>query len=301
MSVAVPTRAYCAAFTALGVVMEQATTDGVFVKTQQHFDRLSALPLQSDVYYRDGDRKLKGKIVEVGSMERNLKEERFIKVQVQPARREFTKVGQAGGKTYIVWPEFAHNVENATKAHGELPSQQKGQSVRENADFASHFFENQLSGVALDSQVLCTIVGRSNSLVREIKETKLALQTPEEDKQIAGALQDIIRIRRFGRESEQYFAEVVPLDATQDQPGSESSPIVIFDGSTSFLKRRDDWRGSSWIVIVDRTEQLFDEAVEVLNQDYLKRRKINSEIDSVFSLLPDAPAGVELFAYMETC
>ena len=48
-------------------------------------------------------------------------------------------------------------------------------------------------------------------------------------------------------------------------------PLVVFDGAGGFLKWRDKWAHCNWIVILDRTEPRFTEAVQVVNEKYLSR------------------------------
>ncbi len=71
--------------------------------------------------------------------------------------------------------------------------------------------------------------------------------------------------------------------------------MTIFDGAVSFLKWRDYWRKSNWIVLLDKTESRFQEAVDLLNQEYIEKRIGESLNENMFSL----PEGIEIIAFNE--
>ena len=56
--------------------------------------------------------------------------------------------------------------------------------------------------------------------------------------------------------------------------------IVIFDGARAFLKFKQKYRSNSWIVLLDRTGSAYQDAVEALNQDYVKAQRIDFPIDN---------------------
>jgi len=70
--------------------------------------------------------------------------------------------------------------------------------------------------------------------------------------------------------------------------------VVIFDGSEGFIKQREVFRGLPWLVILDRTDSLYQAARQELENMYVAR---GGEIDA--SDLPGKPLGVEvqLFEY----
>ncbi len=282
-----PTRAYCAAFTALGVVTQLASESDIFVHKDEHFECLLNLRPGTAVHLEINGRKVKGIFEGAGSHEFKGDEHRHVKIRV--------KSRKAGGQTRCISAKDAHKIEVLTESTDELPDRQKGHRVTTTTEFADRFFPQTLDSSASSSEILCAIVGRASALVEEIRETKLTIC--DSDEKLAGSLQDVIRIRSFSGEREHFLADVLPSDRPTSEPLSNVPPVVLFDGAAAFLSRRNDWRDSNWIVLVDRTEPNFESAVDVLNQDYLAARTTAVDLSPEFSDLPDAPPSVELFAY----
>lgn len=294
IAAAVPTRAYCAAFNSLGVVTANASADGVFVESELHFQRLRQLPFGAAVLYRQKSKKLKGRLEGSDTVpQKDGTEKPCVRIRVHNRG--------SGGLTHLVYAENAHKVEIVGGVQGELPKKQKGRRVKSSIEFVDEFFPNEsLESVALKSRVLCAIVGRANALLREMKETKLAVQSSDKQQVTRGTLQDVVRIRAFaGNEADHFLADVVPVDSkTVDL--DDSPPVVVFDGAAGFLKQRSKWPLSNLVVILDRTEPGFDDAVAAQNETYMKRRVGDNEVEGLASL-PDAPPGVEIVAFEERC
>lgn len=145
----------------------------------------------------------------------------------------------------------------------------------------------------------CIILGHVNNLEAEIQGETFAVISP--DKNIAeGLLQDIIRARRFLKEGEGYRSEVFPVtlpEAPKIQ-NNETPLFVIFDGPIGFLKWRDYWQESNWILILDRTENVssFFESASIINQRYIQKRL---ERDEKYNDLQPVPQGIELIIFEE--
>ena len=292
IAVAVPTRAYCAAFTALGAITANASGDEIFVESESQFKQLCELRHNAAVLLRKGKRKLKGRYTGVDTLEKNGIPTPHVRIQVN------SRAG--GGTTHLISPELAHRVEISVGNRQELPKQQKGHRIKSSIEFVDEFFpDHSLDNVALKSRLLCAIVGRANTLMREMKDTRLAVQNPEQQETARGTLQDVVRIRSFGAETDHFLAEVVPADS-KTMETDEAPPVVVFDGSYGFLKQRSRWPQSNLVVVLDRTEPGFDDAVNTQNENYMKRRAADDQLEELGSL-PDAPPGVEIVAFEEKC
>ena len=57
--------------------------------------------------------------------------------------------------------------------------------------------------------------------------------------------------------------------------------LAVFDGSRSYLKCRHLWPDTSHCVVLDRTEIAFDEAVQMINQDFVQKRVGNEWSDRI--------------------
>ena len=113
-------------------------------------------------------------------------------------------------------------------------------------------------------------------------------------KELAGTLRDLLRVRRLFNKDESFRSDIFPVNKAENAKLSEQMTphVVIFDGSVGYLKWRDNWAQSNWLVILDRTEPRFREAVQVINEEYLNRT-------SEEELRPSrpAPSSVDIVAF----
>jgi hypothetical protein len=101
-----------------------------------------------------------------------------------------------------------------------------------------------------------------------------------------------LKIHRFHKDS--YNSEILPIRQAKPEFLNSITPhTVIFDGANTFLKSREYWLKSHNIVLLDRTEPHFQEAVDVINQNYYSR------FDDVSLKRITLPFGVEHIAYQE--
>ncbi|MEQ8974167.1 MAG: hypothetical protein RIE73_27700 [Coleofasciculus sp. C1-SOL-03] len=284
VALAIPTRAYAAALTAFGVVVTRATLSNSQIEdTNKYFERLCNLSQGTPVTFFNKGRKFKG-FYEGLDKSRG---QRRLRIRVESRK--------TGGLTYLVPLEEAHKIEIRTSPIRNLPKKQNGRKI-----FAHSKFLEDILGVEKaktcfnESQLDCIILGKRNLLNKEIKQTNFALN-PSFKK--IGVLQDVLRVRHFfSTDNPAYRSEVFSVTARKRPSLSDSKiPFVtIFDGASSFIKCRDDWRSSHWIILLDRTEIHFQEAVDIVNQDYINRVD-EEEIPN----LPSRPPGVELVNYQE--
>jgi hypothetical protein len=147
------------------------------------------------------------------------------------------------------------------------------------------------------SRLECIMLGRIGELRHEIVDTPFAIQVAPRDFE-EGNLQQLIRVRRFSGSGQSYRSNVVDVSRSGSpfQNDRDLPSIVVFDGSRSFLRWRDYWRQSNWILCLDRTEADFEEAVEELNREYTQRRsRLNWSVRT-----PLAPSRVEMLVYQES-
>ena len=70
---------------------------------------------------------------------------------------------------------------------------------------------------------------------------------------------------------------------------------VVFDGALGFLKWGQMWHGRHQVVILDRTEPYFDDAISAINTRFSQNRT-DGEVALPGS---DAPPGGEVLAFRE--
>lgn len=299
IGVAVPTRAFCAPLVSLGAVTGEAD-ERVHKSQQKHFSELLKLPSGTAVTLQVKDRVLQARIEGSGKLERNGEMVDFVKVK--------PKKGQ------VQWVPLKNSHRVKLSNHkSAVPNRQIGQRVQDNSSFSRHFFSQEAAEHgAIGSSKLCAVIGSRRQLKHEFREQKFLVRTDYENTD-EGTLQDVVRVKSFGKESEQFLSEIFNpserpgIDATQpiaeviSQPDSDlmvDFPVVIFDGCLPFLQQHFHWGGQNQVVILDRTDRKFDDAVDEFNRQFI-RRIVDTDILESLEFLPEAPPGVELQLFEE--
>lgn len=134
----------------------------------------------------------------------------------------------------------------------------------------------------------CLIIGHINALEPEVCNG---------DVSTAGgrALQELLKVRRFAsRRDKDIRSDVIAGGAELPQGLKDAQPaVVIFDGAETFRRWKETWRSSAWVVVLDRTSRQFDEAVALVEQEFIERR---CDDDDPLAGVEVAP-GVELMSF----
>ena len=180
---------------------------------------------------------------------------------------------------------------------GKLPKKQ----ASENKRFANGFVDCLLGDadpvqLGLRSKLVCAIVGKKNLLEHEVRQTPLAVHV-NGSCQAEGQLQDVLRIDRFVTGEQSYRSALVPVGSGEPS-GDVTTEIemgVVFDGAAGFLKWWPTWPDRHQIIILDRTELYFDDAINAINSRFSQNRA------DAEPLLPgsDAPPGGEVLVFRE--
>ena len=280
--IVVPTRAFGAAFVSLGMVINDAAARDLASETA-HFAALFDLPAGTPVIFRPKPGKIFKGILQAPE---EYKGKLYVRVQVHSSN--------GGGLTYLLDESKATQVQPARHS-GKLPKKQGG----DNARLANQFVDSLLGEadpvqLGLRSKFCCAIVGRRNTLEHEIRKTPLALYVNGQ-LHAEGHLQDVLRVDRFVTEQQSYRSALV-AESPKDEVIANVEMGVVFDGALGFLKWGDLWQSRHQVVILDRTESYFDEAVSAINTRYSQNRT-DGEVALPVS---DAPPGGEVLAFRET-
>ncbi|BBD63529.1 hypothetical protein NIES2109_64040 (plasmid) [Nostoc sp. HK-01] len=285
LGLAIPTRNYAAALAALGVVQARANSPIDRINSNRYFEQLCKLPKGTPVVFYDCNRRYKGiyQGIDETCGERRLRIQRENK--------------SSGGLTNLVSVKQSHNVAIAHKPNISLPKKQSGRPIIIHNEFIDGVIgKHNTSEFITKTRLDCALIGRINTLKHEILEIPFASFSSSKSK--TGYLQDILRVRNFLSEGQAYRSEI--LSSQVSEPPQTSGGLVphvtIFDGATGFLKWRDDWRTSHWIILLERTEPHFKEAVEIIDNDYINRHNW----EEIQNIIP-APSGVEMVVYQEFC
>jgi hypothetical protein len=284
---ALPTRAYAAALAATGIVAGTLSLLTQDAGSYTRFQELCTLEIGSSLIYRTGNKRVKvffdGAEVRGGDTKILLRAE-----------------NQKGGLTYVIGQKHALQVEFPAKEFTSLPKRSYGRTDRTVSPFLTHFLDQETAkAVVLQSHLDCMIIGSIGRLDQEINCTSFATQNAKGEF-VSGTLQDVLRVRRFSTNAETYRSDIYythTRDHPRDHPGihQEMPAVIIFDGSTSYLKWRAFWRHPHCIVLLDQTEPGFDAAVQTFNEECIK----NHLNDMAFKTQLKAPKGVPVSIYQE--
>jgi len=284
-AIALPTRAYAAALTAFGIVFARTAEPPEGISAGEHFQDLCRLQLDTPVTLVKNNRKRTGRLK--GYMKSG--DQEFIGVQVEDEK--------GGGLVEYVRSKDSLRVQISETEVTKLPRTQVGRKVVAHEGFLTSLLGREnASRVALSSRLDCEIIGRIGLFGIETKRTQFSLQPnclPSE----MGTLQDLLRVRQFLGENDSYRSEIIKAVGMMEPSVStkENPHVVVFDGSAGFLKWRNNRRRSHWIVILDRSETNFQDAVQAINGEYMGREPDQASPKE----LPRTPPGVELLIYRE--
>lgn len=284
-AIAVPTRAFGAAFVSLGMVVADAAASQQ-VSESAHFERLFDLPPGTPVIYRrTKNETFKGVLQGPEESDGRL----VVRVQVQSDER--------GGRAFLIGESHALKVQPTEGPSWQLPKRQGLQNIRSADAFLDILLgETPALHLGLQPKVVCALVGRRNVLEYEIRQTPLSIHV-NGNKCAEGQLQDVLRVNRFV--TPQQLPRSVLVAVGSEPPSSDLVSSVergvVFDGASGFLKWGTTWPGRHQVVVLDRTDPYFDDAIAAVNGRFSQNRLDDG------CVMPngDAPPGCEILAFRE--
>ncbi len=280
---AIPLRAYAAALTAMGLVIERAKTSFDSIEETEYLEYLKTIESGRPVIYSSGEDCYHGEFIGIEQKE----EGPFINL-IWKRGKQRCKCGlslkEARKRLQIVGGTNNNSHEKKVGEHRIIHNKEFLKTIL-GGDNANEF--------AMRSRLECVIIGCVNTLRHEIKETEISFGA----RHIEGTFQDVLRARKFLSEGSAYRSNVIPADREQASltDNQEIPYAVIFDGAMSFLKWRDYWRQSNWIVLLDKTESCFHEAADQLNNEYVEKRVSEALIKNALEL----PQGIDIISFQE--
>jgi hypothetical protein len=275
VGLSVPSRAYVAAFCALGVSIT-AYEDHVKEDPREHFERLVGLPPRTAIRFRRGRYLYYGLLLgaegELGD--------------------EYLKYADGAAICYLRWNKC-----------GNIRTLEPGEDFTRRRLLApnSSFVEASLPGIdplthASDTTLDCLVVGNLGPLRDEIVDQEFVAVTAE-GTQVPGVLNDLLRCDAFELNANDHDRTSILSAFCDDVPErllSEPPPAVVFDGPAAFLRLRSHWRKSPWVVVIDRTTASAVAAGDAFNQEMALSLE-----DADLAALGDVPAVFEVCAYYE--
>jgi hypothetical protein len=284
LAVAIPTRAYAASLTAFGFVTNRLLSKTNKITSQEYFQQLCDLEKGTPVSFVKNGRKKEGEFYGC----KVLNSETWIMIRVHDQR--------AGGLSEGISERDAFNVKILSTKREKLPKRQTGRLVRPLSPFAQMFVDEDALPLDKQTTLETIILGQRSVLYKEIAGTTFAIRNAENEF-IEGTLQDILRVREYLNDTEHFLSQVIPVNSSLAiQAAKDLLPdLVIFDGVRGFLRWRDYYRKSNWMILLDRAESNFRDAAAILNQEYSKYGRNTYSIEN----LPTPITGMEMLYYNE--
>ena len=276
-ALAVPSRAFAASFLGAGF------SYSYFLLHQdmnaEHVEQIRCLPNGTAVRYLDGKGRLKKAI------KRNL---------VIYEGRELIGIQDEGdgNKTVYLPAEKISGVEISDEHYKRLPYHQKGYKIRPPSDLLAELLPERSYEYVFQTTIYGVVVGLLSTIKLEAEaELLIGSQTGQVCK---GTLQELFRVEGTNTPSSghRFSMHHVNNVGAANHTSLIADPIAIFDGSLSFTKWKELYRTYNWLIILDRTEPNFPNAVSQVNTEYANRGEKAPKI-----LLPLVPHGVELMLF----
>lgn len=280
VGIALPTKAYAASLLTAGLIASLSKIPTSDEDITAHFQRLCALEPETPLVYTKNNKRFKAFF---DGVEEVLGSKR-IRLRVQSSKGK-----KAKNRTELLDAKRTQQVEVANTTFRRLPQNQSGRGMSvDNPDFIRAFLQiEEINDFTTKSCFDCLIIGQVNRFKQEIDETLFAVK-PKKQKLVEGHLQDILRVRRFSGSSSNYRSDIYA--ARSELENLVSPKFVIFDDANGYLKWRDTWHQSHWIVLLDRTSARFEDATSQFNQEFFKYRYEEGKL----AQMPAIPSGVEI-------
>ncbi len=280
-AIVVPARDFAAAFCAAGAVLAAYERESS-ASAEIRFQELSALPPGSLVTLRDGrDR-------------RRLLTGRFVGVRqaYDGALRLRIEIGDldSGGTRHQVPREEVWRVSEVDRKDAQPPKQKRARVLHAINSFTEDvLFPLDARRFTEPGNPGCLVVGSRQRMTDEAVEQGLMTKAANpRSRPPSGVLDDLLSLEKGGGKASRTAVLPVRSSKPPDFSGSSPPPVTVFDGANGFLKWRDRLRSSHAIVVLDRTEPRFDDAVAQLQRDYVQR-----SADPTPWTPPPAPGGIE--------
>ncbi|PYT00669.1 MAG: hypothetical protein DMF63_06425 [Acidobacteria bacterium] len=303
IGLAIPTRAFSAAFSAVGAVIGSITSRKDQPSDDDYFDQLCSAPAGTHIKFRDRDKKGKDRLLdgillgpqEMSPLKGSVGPVRMLQIQLE---KSSMLDPAAGGLRRFVTRERARdimvaNVETVLTAES-LPTSQKGKIVAPTSNFAKSVLGSHgITEFERETRMTCLVIGSQAALKSEI-----CNQSFQTDSGLNGTLSDLLRVRRLIGITRPFRSDIFAANSRRPPrfPAERNRPdLVIFDGALGFLKWRDYFLASHWLVLLDQTEPSFDDGLQTLNNHYIQRNGTDAILDD----FPSIPDGVEMIFFQE--
>ena len=279
VALSVPSRTFCTTLISLGYIANRVTSAS-YADYSSHANFLKSLPQKTPVILR----------IEIGKKFKGL----LVKYCQRGGQNGFiVKTDERNSTEWFIREEDSKKIDPLNIAEEfKLPDSQKGRPISTRSKFSTTLLGNSGADNLISSTVFEeVIIGPKSLLKNEITE-----ETFSTSNGVQGTLQEILRTKNFQTPTAAYRTIIVSdrIRFEPDHSRIQDPPLAVFDGTQGYLKWRNFWKKSNWVVVLDRTENQFEPAIEQLTKDYVQNR-IDKDVELDIDHIPD---GIEIMAFL---
>jgi hypothetical protein len=283
IGVAIPSRAFASSLVSLGALY--ATVNKGVPVDEARWQYISTLEPGTPIYIRKKKRKLKGVVKSI----EDINGKKYISI--------YTTSDTSRAKALTRSYPLIDYVSKITVIENEisLPGKQSGRQLNPPNEFIQAYLGEDIADEYVHSSSFeVLIIGKKTVIKEEVTGNFFACQVPNENRIIEGNLQEILRIDQFLGENRSYRTQCFSSSTNSyNELNGQTPNLVIFDGAIAYLNQYYNWGNVHQVVLLDRTERQFQEAVDLLNDKYAYR----SEKKAKFSI--SIPTNIEMMIYLE--
>jgi len=275
VALALPTRAFAAAFIAASVVSTVFEMDAPDADLEDHFELLASLAPGTAITHHRGNSIQQGRLVGVDERDG------VRRVGIETRRMTYyLPLGMCGEIQVITHP-------------GELRMTTR-QLIRAPEFLARALPRVDAAAFSATTRMDAILVASVDPLHEEIVTEHFAVGLDADRRE--GNLQTIIRAKRFAGQNAPHRSEVVAAggESVPAAAGQASPRVVIFDGASGFNNWRSRWPQANWIVLLDRSSPSTQAGADTINYGHSTRL---SDSDALTDI--DLPPSVEAVSYLE--
>lgn len=280
-ALSLPTRALAAAWITAGAVVTRARLHVGKPDIAAHAARLIALPQNSPVSLERGFRRLPGKFIGTTT----LGGETYLQVRVQ----------DKSGYELISTPmRNAHEI-TILRNDPARPALQHATQMAMRRTFVRCVIGGEhVRDFVRYPRLDTLIVGRKSVLQHEISGTEVMFTAEGSATPCRGKLSDLLRVKQLLQEDKPFRSAIVSSTTRQLSSTSDMSAlsVAVFDGALGYLRWHRLWPSAHHIVVLDRTEPRFADAVTTLNEAFAACASPEAPVPA-----ERIPAGVNVFAF----
>ncbi len=284
VGLAIPVRAFASSLVAAGIVIAKAGKEISIDEARLQY--IQSLEIGTPVHVRIENRKHKGIV------------EDFEEYAGQTYIVVCTTSSTASAKPLkrkLPLSRYASKI-TVSQSDVSLSGKQSGRLMEAPSEFVKMCFGKEFAEEYIHSSSLeALIIGNKSTIQQDACDTFFNCNVSDTPTIVKGCLQDILRIRQFSGTNRSYHTECLSssTEAPEKEIEGREPSVAILDGAVAYLRHGHKWKSSHQVVLLDRTERQFSDAVDLLNQNQAYRT-----IED-FEFLINIPNGIEMMIYKE--